>query len=124
MSVVLAVSVWLDGMLVDPADLMDALAVTLTGAVQVDRAGNTVWFMADERSALGELAEPLFVWWQRQGCGAVLRLVGPAGGQEISYITPRNAIPILRQLIEMESGPIREKRKRKAGLHTWFHRRA
>lgn len=124
MPVVFAVSVQLAGKLVDPAELIDTLAVTFTGPVQVDRAGNTVWFMADERSALGELAEPLFAWWQRQGRGAVLRLVGPAGGQEISYITPRSAVPILRQLIETESGPIRQTRKRKAGLHTWFHRNA
>jgi hypothetical protein len=109
MSVAFAVSVVVDGEPFDPADLIDAVStLTSAGPLQVDRVGNTVRFTADERPTLGDLAEPLFTWWQRQGSGAVLRLVGPAGSQDISYMVPGRAVEILRQIIETESGPIRE----------------
>jgi hypothetical protein len=55
---------------------------------------------------LGDLAEPLFTWWQSHGSGAVLQLVGPAGSQEISYMAPGRAVGMLRQIIETGSGAI------------------
>lgn len=108
-SVTFEVSVLVDGEAVDPVELIDAVS-TLSSAspLQVERVGNTVRFMAEEQLTLGALAEPLFAWWQRQGPGAVLRLVGPAGGSDISYIAQRRGAGMLRQFIEIDSGPIRE----------------
>lgn len=104
-SVTFAVSVLVDGRAVDPTDLIDAVStISPPQPLRVERAGGTVRFMAEERGALGDLAAPLFQWWQRYGTTAVLRLVGSAGISEIKYIHPERAVTMLRGIIETESG--------------------
>lgn len=105
MSVTFAVSVLVDGRAVDPTDLIDAVsAMSPPPPVQIERAGDTVRFMAEERAALGDLAATLFQWWQRHGTTAVLWLVGSAGITKFTYLHQDRAVSMLRRTIETQSG--------------------
>ncbi len=88
--------------------LADVAAVVDGDGIEIRRAGDVVFFTAEQRSELAVLAGPLAAWWQRHGPttagDVVLRFVGPNGVTEIGYCRPDLVVDQVRHTIEAESG--------------------
>ena len=108
-SIAFGVSLVVRGVTMDRAGMLGSVTATVdANGIEVSRAGNVVWFTAEEMRDLSVLAAPLADWWQQHEpttAGDVApRFVGPNGVTELGYSSPDLAVEAVQRTIEVDSG--------------------